>query len=78
MAQLTIGNAYSTTSEQCTPFAIFYYREEVRAQAYQSIETKIAFGQVGKAELTYRAPLNLAMRALMLIGGTPVRAPAPG
>lgn len=72
LAQLAIGNSYSTTPEQYVRFAILPYGGKVRVQAYQWVETQMAFGQVNKVELNSGNQFNSIMRALASIGGTPV------
>lgn len=74
LAQLAIGNSYSTQPEQYIRFTIFPVRGRVRVQTYQWIETQMAFGQVNKLELNSGKHFNDTLRSLIDMGGTPVTA----
>lgn len=72
LAQILIGNSYSTTPERYVRFTIFPYQGKTRVQAYQWVETQMAFGQVNKNELNGNAQFNDILKALMSAGGKPV------
>jgi len=72
LAQMLIGNSYSTTPELFVKFVIFKNGATVRVQAYQWMQTQMAFGQVRKSELNGNAQFNVVLKALISIGGTPV------
>ena len=72
LASLAIGNSYSTTPRQLMRFTMYQSSGKVRVQAYQWIETQMAFGQINRLELNSNNQFNDTMRALQSIGGTPV------
>lgn len=74
LAQVMIGNSYSTTPEEYIRFSIFPYQGGIRVQAYQWIQTQMAFGQMQKLELNSGAQFNSVLRALAGIGGKPIGA----
>lgn len=51
MAQLLVGNSYSTTPELKVRFTIFQSGDDVRVTAQQWIETQMAFGQMRRTDL---------------------------
>lgn len=77
LAQLAIGNSYSTTPEQFIRFTIFIVNAQTRVQTYQWIETQTAFGQTNKLELNSGKHFNNTLKALIALGGTPVTSAAP-
>ena len=82
LAQVIMGNRYSTTPETKVRFAILKLPQGVRVIASQWVETQMAFGQVRRVELNNRKN-NATMHDLLAsIGGmeTPPAAqetPAP-
>lgn len=69
LAQLAIGNGYSTTPERKVRFNLVQRGSDVDVIAYQWVETQMAFGQVRKAPMTHPKHLN-DMQAFMLgLGG---------
>lgn len=74
MAQLLIGNSYSTTPEQKIRFAIANTGSGIRVQASQWIETQMAFGQMRRQELNGGKHFNDVQNFLYSIGGTGFRA----
>lgn len=72
LAQMMIGNSYSTTPSQLVRFTIFPYQSGTRVQAYQWIETQMAFGQVNRSEMNSASQFNSIMQALISVGGKPV------
>ena len=74
MTQFLIGNSYSTTPERYVRFSIFPSNGKTRVQAYQWVETQMAFGQVNKVELNGNSQFNDVLKALVAVGGKPVSA----
>lgn len=72
LAQLVVGNSYSTTPERYVQFTLFPYQGGTRVQAQQWIESQMAFGQVNRQELNSGAQFNNILDALIGIGGNPV------
>lgn len=72
LATLLMGNAHSTPPEQFIKFTIFKSGSKIRVQAYQWIQTQMAFGQINKQELNGSAQFNQTLTTLVSLGGTPV------
>lgn len=77
LAQIAIGNSYSTAPEQYIRFTIFPVNGQVRVQTYQWIETQMAFGQVNKLELNSGKHFNDTLRSLIALGGRPITTTTP-
>ncbi len=69
LAQLLIGNSYSTTPERRIRFTLAKVGSNVRVQAFQWYETQMAFGQVNRSELNSGKQFNEVQRFLYNIGG---------
>lgn len=69
LAQMLIGNSYSTTPEQNVRFNIIQNGNDVRVVAYQWIESQMAFGQVNRQELNGGNQFNEVQNLLYRIGG---------
>lgn len=70
MAQLLLGNSYSTTPERKARFTIIQTGPNVRVSAQQWIETQMAFGQIKRAELNSPNHRNDMQRLLAEIAAT--------
>lgn len=79
LAQVLIGNAYSTTPVIKMRFALARGRANTRVQASGWIETQMAFGQMRQIPLDGRKQQGELMAALISAGGSefPVAVPAP-
>ena len=71
LAQMAIGNAYSTTPARFVQFMLFPYNGGTRVQTQQWVETQMAFGQTNRVELNSGAQFNEIMTALTKVGGRP-------
>lgn len=58
VAQLLIGNSYSTTPERRIRFTIFTVGDRVRVTAGAWMETQMAFGQMRRVELDHNTTRN--------------------
>ena len=77
LAQMVIGNSYSTTPSQYVQFTMFPYQGGTRVQAQQWVETQMAFGQVNRAELNSGNQFNAILQGLMSVGAQPFGTPNP-
>jgi len=64
IAQLLIGNSYSSTPTVSARFTIWKAGNDVRVSAYQWIETQMAFGQMRTQELNSAEAFNNLQREL--------------
>ena len=64
LAQMLVGNSYSTTPERKVRFTIAKINTSVRIQAYQWIESQMAFGQINRQELNSGKQFNEIQRML--------------
>ncbi len=70
LATMLIGNSYSTTPEQKIRFNIVQFSGNVKVQAYQWIETQMAFGQMRRQELNSGDHFNKVQQLLNSLGGS--------
>jgi hypothetical protein len=71
LPQLMIGNSYSTTPINKICFNAALIGTGVRVQAYQWIETQMAFGQVQTVEMNGNGQFNSVESLLTAAGGHP-------
>jgi len=71
LAQLLIGNSYSTTPINKIRFNAAQIGPDVRVQAYQWIETQMAFGQMQTVEMNSNEQFNSVESLLLGAGGHP-------
>jgi hypothetical protein len=69
IATMAIGNSYSTTPVRNIRFNIVQIGPNVRVQAYQWVQTQMAFGQVNQMELNGGAQFNDIQQMLLNMGG---------
>lgn len=69
LAQMAIGNAYSTAPVQSVRFNLVNTDAGVRVQAFQWIETQMPFGQINRQELNAGAQFNEIQQLLYNLGG---------
>jgi len=69
LAQMLVGNSYSTTPEKSIRFNIVSYDGSVRVAAYQWFESQMAFGQVNRQELNSGNHFNDVQNFLYSLGG---------
>jgi hypothetical protein len=70
LAQVLIGNSYSTTPELKARFQAVAVPTGTRVQVVQWVETQMAFGQIRRQELNGSKAFNDAMALLGNLGGT--------
>ncbi|MFP3798445.1 hypothetical protein [Paraburkholderia sp. SIMBA_027] len=70
MAQLLLGNSYSTTPVDRLRFILDASGSSVHVTAYESIETVMPFGQVHSADLTSNSARNGLQSALDRLDGS--------
>lgn len=68
LAQLLIGNSYSTTPVSFVRFVMYPSGNDVKVTGYQWIETQMAFGQVNRQELKGNNHINDLQNFLFSIG----------
>jgi hypothetical protein len=68
LAQLLVGNSYSTTPERKLKFMIFQSGGDVRVTAQQWVETQMAFGQMRRQELRSNNQNNEIQQFLQNLG----------
>jgi hypothetical protein len=76
LAQLLIGNQYSTTPVLKVRFSAAQIASQTRVQVYSWIETQMAFGQVQTSEVNSNQNFNNIEQMLVQLGGHVERAPA--
>lgn len=69
LAQVLIGNSYSTTPQDKIRFTIYQAGKNVKVSAHEWIETQMAFGQMHQMELNSNNQFNSVERMLTSIGG---------
>jgi hypothetical protein len=69
LAQLAIGNAYSTTPVLKIRFSAAQTNGGTRIQVYEWIETQMAFGQMQTMEVSSNREFNSVEQLLMQLGG---------
>jgi len=69
LANLAIGNRYSTTPEVKARFTIFQHGNDVKVVAQQWIETQTAFGQRRVEPLNHNKHKNAIQQFLFSLGG---------
>lgn len=69
LAQLLIGNQYSTTPVLKIRFNAVQIDTSVRVQVYEWLETQMAFGQVRTTEMNSNAEFNKIENLLSQLGG---------
>jgi len=74
LAQLAIGNKYSTTPRQFIRFSLAQIGSDVRVQASSWIETQMSFGQVSRAPVDQTVKqINELQSVLWKFGAMPVK-----
>lgn len=68
LAQMLVGNSYSTTPERKIRFVIYQSGTDVRVTAQQWIESQMAFGQVRRQELNSNNQKNDIQQFLFSLG----------
>ncbi len=68
LAQMLVGNSYSTTPEQKIRFVIYQSGTDVRVTAQQWIESQMAFGQVRRQEMNGNNQKNDMQWFLLSLG----------
>lgn len=68
MAQMIVGNSYSTTPEQKVRFVLSRQPDGVRVVIYQWVESQMAMGQVRRQELNSSNQRNDMQRVLWGMG----------
>jgi hypothetical protein len=71
LAQLLIGNSYSTQPELKVRFTIYQSSAGVRVTAQQWMETQMAFGQMRRQDLNGNAQRNQIQAVLSALPGSP-------
>lgn len=69
LAQVLIGNSYSTTPQQKVRFTVYPVGKSVKVSARQWVETQMAFGQIRQQELNSNAQFNDMQFFLNSLGG---------
>lgn len=69
LAQVLIGNSYSTTPEQKVRFTIYPVGKSIKVSARQWVETQMAFGQMRQQELNSNSQFNDMQFFLNSLGG---------
>ena len=70
VAQLLVGNAYSTTPEEKIRFTIYQIGSNVEVSAHEWIESQMPFGQVRQVELNSNNQFNDMQRYLYSLGAS--------
>ena len=68
LAQMAIGNSYSTTPQRKIRFTIYKIETNVKVTAQEWIETQMAFGQVQTSELKSNNQINSVQNFLFALG----------
>lgn len=68
LAQLVVGNSYSTIPEQKIRFVLYQSGTEVKVSAQQWIELQMAFGQLKRQELNNNNQRNYIQQFLFSLG----------
>ncbi|MCL4315343.1 MAG: hypothetical protein M1527_00435 [Gammaproteobacteria bacterium] len=68
LAQMLVGNSYSTTPERKIRFVIYQSGSDVKVSAQQWIESQMAFGQVRRQELNSNNQKNDIQQFLFSLG----------
>lgn len=68
LAQVLVGNSYSTTPERKIRFVIYQSGADVRVTAQQWIELQMAFGQIRRTELDGNNQKNELQQFLFFLG----------
>jgi len=68
LAQMAIGNSYSTTPQRKIRFTIYKMGDDVKVTAQQWVETQMAFGQVQTQELKTNNQINDVQNFLLSLG----------
>lgn len=68
LAQMLVGNSYSTTPQQKLRFIMYRIGDDVKVTVQQWIETQMAFGQVQTQELKSNNQVNDLQNFLFLLG----------
>lgn len=74
MAQLAMGNAYSTTPKQSVRYTLVQLNQDVRVWATMYTSTQMAFGQVNQVQMTSNAAKNsvqIQLEKLAAVLGSP-------
>lgn len=68
MAQMAVGNSYSTTPVQKVRFSMVPQPDGVRVVAFQWVESQMAFGQIRQQELNANHQRNDLQQLLWSLG----------
>ena len=68
LAQMIVGNSYSTTPERKIRFVIYQSGTDVRVTAQQWMESQMAFGQIRRQELNSNNQKNNVQQLLFSLG----------
>jgi len=68
LAQMIVGNSYSTTPQDKIRFTVYQVGTEVKVTAYEWIESQMALGQVNTQELNGNNQKNGLQNFLFSIG----------
>ena len=68
LAQMLVGNSYSTTPHQKIRFIVYKTGTDIKVTAQQWIETQMAFGQVRTQELKRNNQINDIQNYLFSLG----------
>lgn len=68
LAQLMIGNSYSTTPVSKIRFVMIHKNQQTRVVAYPSMSTQMAFGQVKSVEMNSANTRNNIQKAFAEMG----------
>ena len=68
LAQVLIGNSYSTTPRDKIRFTIYQAGKNVKVSGHEWIETQMAFGQMHQVELNGNNQFNSVQRMLNSLG----------
>lgn len=68
LAQVMIGNSYSTTPQDKIRFTIYQLGKNVKVSGHEWIETQMAFGQMQQMELNGNNQFNGVQRMLNSLG----------
>ena len=68
LAQMIVGNSYSTTPERKIRLIIYQSGDDVKVTAYEWIESQMAFGQMRRQELKSNNQKNDIQQFLFSLG----------
>ncbi len=68
LAQMAIGNSYSTTPQRKIRFTIYKIENDIKVVAQEWIESQMAFGQINIQELKSNNQRNSVQNFLFSLG----------